>query len=686
MIIRCLLLMLAGLVFVPFASAQLINTRTDKLNESLLESIINDDVSSDEQETILKELEYIRDHPFDLNQVKREDLEKLPFLTGFQIGSFLEYRATKGNLISIYELKTIHGFTEQVIETLLPFVTISASLPDEPLSLKQIAGKADHSAVLRVQRVLEKSAGYSKYDSVTGDMHYPGNPWLINGHYELKMTDHFRAGITVEKDPGEDIFKSSNRHGFDFNSGFLMIENAGKLKSLIVGDYRLAFGQGLTLWSGASAGKSSITLNTAKRQDTPKAFTSNDENNYFRGIAGSTTLNNVTLSVFFSVKNRDANISDTIDDRIFFTAFQESGYHRTKAEISDEKSVRETVFGGNLNYRNNFMKIGTTLVSYTFDKHLVAGDDPEDKYDFSGNHVLNAGIDYALTWKKMQAFGELSHGNASFATLHGVLMHVNKYASFSLLYRNFGPGYYAPNSSAFSERADDSNEEGFYAGIVIHPLAKVTLSAYADFYRFPWLKYNTSAPSSGTDYFAQADYAPGKISMFLRFKFGTDPEDETDELSALPVLTEVRSTGIRYHLAYSLGSSVVMQNRIEMVRSNPELSAPLNGFMFYHDISWRLPKLPLEFDLRTAYFNTDGYAARIYAYEQDLTAGYSFSPLYDEGLRMVLMAVYSIKKYYTIGIRYSRSQYFNKDELGSGTDAIHSASKNDLKLRISIRL
>lgn len=684
MLIRALFILAAGVGIFTWSPAQEVIPGNNEINESLLESVAGE-VSPDEYEALLKELEYIREHPFDLNRVSRDELESLPFLTAFQINSFLEYRNTKGKLISIYELQVIYGFSQEVIEQLLPYVTLPEANSPEALQFKDLKGKPVHAVYLRMQRVIEKSAGYGRFDSASGANHYPGNPWMMNLHYEFKLKNHVRAGFTVEKDPGENLFKESNRNGFDFNSGFVMIEQMGFLKTLIAGDYRLAFGQGLTLWSGAGAGKSSLALNTVKRQDSPKAFTSNDENNYFRGIAASTVYRNFTLSLFFSSKKRDANITDTLDGKVYFSSFQESGYHRTTAEIHDERSVRETMLGGNIHFRNSFMKVGATLVSCTFDKHMEAGDDPGDRNDFSGNYLMNAGLDYSLNYRKIQAFGEFSYGNEKFATLHGLLMHVNKYAAFSLVYRNFAPGYFALHSSAFSERADDSNEEGFYVGTVLHPVADISIAAYADFYRFPWLKYNTSAPSSGSDYLLQADYTPGKVKMLLRFRAGSDPEDYTDVVSEIPVLTETRTSGIRYNIAYPVQKRLVMQNRIEVVKSNPEFSRASYGFMVYHDIAWIWHSLPLELDGRVAYFNTDDYSSRIYAYEQDLTAGFSFSPLYDEGLRLYLMAVYTPGKNMTVGIRYSRSQYFNKDELGSGADTILSDAKNDIKLRVSVK-
>jgi len=679
MVIRCLLILAALLPICLILTGQPVEPGSFRLNEALLESLASQNAGEEEFENLLNELEFLQKNPVDLNVCTRSDLEKLPFLTGFQINSLLDYREEKGKLLSIYELQVVFGFSEEVIRMMLPFVVITEKDTPGALKVNEIGKYGRHEAFFRLQRVLEKSKGYSTYDPVSDNNRYPGSPWLVNARYGFNSQNHLRAGLTVEKDPGEELFKGSN-HGFDFGSAFLMVNDAGPIKSAVVGDYRLAFGQGLTLWNGTAPGKSSMPMSIVKRQDAIKAYTSNDENNFFRGIATSTNLGRFTLTAFFSSKRRDANITDTLaSDHICFSSFQESGYHRTSSEIADEKSVRETVTGANLVYRNNFMKLGSTLVSYRFDKFLEAGDELRDIHDFSGNRLVDFGMDYSLNFKKIQFFGETSYGNDHLATINGVLFNAGKQASMSLLYRNFAAGYFSMHSSAFSESSDDFNEEGLYAGIVLHPVSGLKISGYADFYRFPWLKHEQSKPASGSDYLIQADYSAGDIDMYLRIKYESDPADILPDSAVIPDIIEIQHTGLRYHIRYAVAERITMQNRFEINQSDES-----RGFLLYHDVGCRLKKIPLELDFRIAWFNTDDYDSRIYAYEQDITSGFSFSPLYDKGLRGYIMATIDIAREITCSVRYSSTYYFNKTTIGSSYDAIVGRSRNDLKLRMAL--
>ncbi len=301
--------------------------------------------------------------------------------------------------------------------------------------------------------------------------------------------------------------------------------------------------------------------------------------------------------------------------------------------------------------------------------------------------LINWGIDYLLTLKRAQFFGETSYGNNHWATINGVLLNVSKHAAFSLLYRNFGAGYFSLHSSAFSEGSSDSNEEGFYAGVIIHPVAKVKISGYLDLYRFPWMKYRVSTPSaSGSDYMFQTDYAPGKkVNMYFRFRYESDPVDALPDSLLIPVISDLKRTGIRYHISYRITQKLMMQDRLEYVNSKPGSGKASEGFMVYHDLEYSIKKIPLVFDVRVAWFNTGDFNSRIYAYEHDLTGGYSFSPLYDKGIRTYIMTQYRISEKLTFWLRLSNSWYFNRNSTGSGYDEIDSPARTDLKFKLALR-
>ena len=666
--------------------AQPVTQEQSGLIESLMESIESQDGESADYETTLHDFENLQRKPINLNTAGKEELQKLPFLTDFQISSLLAYRKERGSLLSIYELSMVYGYNTEVIRMMLPFVTTDM-VRSAGLNVNNSFQHSHNEVILRTGRILEKAAGYKTDSLGSGTSRYPGNPWLYYARYSFESSSLIKAGLSVEKDPGEDFFRGDNSHGFDFNSAYLMMTGTGTLKTLLAGDFRLQFGQGLTLWNGSAPGKSSLSLNIVKRQDAVRPFTATDENDLFRGMAASAGAGKFVLTVFGSSKKHDANITDTLSDgRVCFSSFQESGYHRTNSEQTDEKSVRESAFGGNLHFRNNWLKAGTTLVQYKLDKYWQKGEDLKDLYDFQGTTLLNWGVDYTATLNKFQLFGETSHGNLGWATLNGALINVNKYASFSILYRNFQPGFFSMHSEAFSEGSGNSNEQAVYTGTVIHPFSNWQVSAYADFYRFPWLKYRVNSPSSGSEYLLQVDYSAGKkTEMFIRMRYESDPINEDTDVQPMPAVNSRKRTDLRYHCSWALSDRLMFQNRIELVKVRSAEDRSDHGLMLYQDAEFRSASLPLVLNLRFAWFNTDSYDSRIYAYEQDLSSGFSFSPLYTRGYRTYCMIRYDLTSSLSFRLRFSQSNYFDKSEVGTGLDMIAASTRSEIKLQLSAR-
>lgn len=681
-----LLPVVAGLLIGFPVLSQPVTAWQSGLIESLLESIESRRGELADYETLLHDLENLQRNPLNLNSAGKEELQKLPFLTDFQISSLINYRQEHGNLLSIYELAVIHGYTDEIIRMMLPFVTVVTEKADN-FSLEKSLRRGSHEITLRTQHVFEKAAGYVHHDTIRGKTGYPGNPWLYYARYGFESSNHIKAGLTMENDPGEDFFGGDNPHGFDFYSAYLMVNNAGRIKTSIAGDYRLQFGQGLTLWNGSTPGKSSLSMNIVKRQEGIRAFTSADENDLFRGVAATGALGRFVLTLFYSSRKRDANITDTMDNgMVCFSSFQESGYHRTASEITDEKSVRETAYGGNLHFRNNWLKLGTTLVKYDLDKYQEKGSKPEDLYDFEGTGLLNWGIDFTATLHKVQLFGETSHGYHGWATLNGLLFSMNKYASLSLLYRNFQPEFFSLHAAAFSEGSSNNNEVAFYAGTIIHPFPHWQVSAYADLYRFPWLRYRVNAPSSGSDYLFQVDYTAGKeTNMFFRMHYEENPENENADQVIVPRVISVRRTGLRYHISWQLSSRFRFQDRVEAVWVKSDQAEPDKGIMAYQDIECRPFTIPVSLAFRIAWFNTGSYDSRIYAYEQDLSSGFSFAPLFMNGYRTYLMIRYDISKSLSCRLRISQINYVGKESISTGLDKLEGSTRSEVKLQLTAR-
>jgi hypothetical protein len=637
---------------------------------------------------LLDNLASFREKPLNLNQAERVDLEKFLFLTDFQVQSLLDYRREHGPLLTLYELQLVIGFDSTTIAYLLPYVSAGEIKTDNHLYVKNIIHKGDHEVFLKEQRVLQTPEGYREIpDSVSSGKirtRYAGSRDRLLIRYRYQLQKQLYCGLTMEKDAGEEFFTGSNPYGFDFYSGYVQINNLGPFKSLLVGDYQMTTGQGLTLGTGSAYGGSFFPSTLYRRQEPLKKYGSTDESLFLRGIAASVAVKKITFLAFFSLKSMDATITDTLSSgEKVFSAFRETSYHRTGSEISDEKVISETAMGGSVIYKNRWLKIGSTLVRYSYSGTKQKPDELYRKYEFWGDRLWNAGMDYSMSFRKIQLFGETSWGNNAFATLNGALLNAHPLVSFSLLYRYYDPQYYARYSSAVSQNTRPCNENAFYIGTALHPVKFLNITAYADFFRFPWMTYATRQPSSGSEFFVQADLIAQKnLSIYLRFWTKSSGMNYTADDSPIPVNQNQKGNSVRLHCSYQVSKNLQLRSRVEFKTVVADSTGKAEGFMLYQDLVYRFSRIPVQLSMRYMFYRTDNYAARIYAYEDDVLYSYSIPAFYDEGNRSYLMARYDVCKKLTLWLKWGQTIMDDAATLGTGPDEIEGNAKSEIKLQV----
>jgi hypothetical protein len=660
--------------------------------EDLTEEIFSATDMEVDYTTLFEDLYYYHENPLNINTAGYNDLKKLYILTDFQIQSLLDYIKENDPILSIYELEYVYGFSEKDIRFLIPFVSVQPVRESEIFKPEDIRKHGQHEVILRAQRILENQKGYLPVsDSILNinpnTNRYLGDPNKIYARYKYNLYDRIFAGITAEKDAGEEFFKGNNSHRFDFYSAYLQLSNFGMLKKIHIGDYHLQFGQGLTLWSGLAFGKTAFAANIKKREAGIKRYTSADENIFFRGAASTLSIGDINVTLFYSRKKRDANIIDTIGPGFYeFSSFQTTGYHRTPAENFDEKVISETAFGANLSLNKKYWSFGTTFINYKFGGELKESDRVYKRFDFTGDEITNIGANYEVGINKINLFGEVTIGNNSWGMIHGAMLYMSSMISFSAFYRIYQKDFYTHYGNALSENTSNSNETGFYIGTETHPFRYWKISAYADIYKFPWLKYNISAPSTGADYFIQLDFTPDKnFEAYLRINSENKFENNTTEDTLISKPEEINKLKVRVHFSYSLNDNLQLRNRIEINRAGRENESPENGYLLYQDIIYKIQRLPVDLYFRYAFFDTDTYYSRIYAYENDLLYSYSIPPLYYRGMRSYIMLKYSVARGIDLWLKYSRTTYSNSDFISSGLSEIKGNTKSEIKLQLRVK-
>jgi len=642
---------------------------------SLLEDLTEILLENSEEEPDIEELterwQFYLENPVNINSDCEGKLRQLGFLSEFQIQKIIEYKNKNVPVLSIYELARLDGFSRELLENLQPFLLFGKP---ENAPAATSGKRSKKELLIRTQRVIEKSRAYSENA-------YPGSPEKY--YMRFKQTgNRLNIGFTAEKDPGETFFRSPNKAGFDYYSGFADFDVKKGKYHFYLGDFLVRAGQGLTLWQGFASGKSAEVSQVYRGNQGIRSYSSSDENRFFRGVAGEMNLKNASLIVFHSEKKIDANL-DELNGEPVFTSFQTSGLHRTENEIADKHSVKENASGVLFSFRKNKFSAGISGVHIFFDKPKVSDGQLYKLFLFEGKQITNAGFNYKWSLNRLFLFGEVASSfNGGLANLHGAMLKPADRLELSLVYRNFGKKYNNIYGQTFSESSSINDENGLYIGMKFLPASKISVSAYRDFFQYNWLKYQTYSPSVGSETLVLISYSPSRlISMYLRY-FNEQKEIKSTD-GQINCNTNRSLQKIRLNLDVGINEQWSMKSRAEFSIFNE--AEEEHGLLLLQDLKYKAIGLPFSCQLRLAWFDTESYNCRLYAYENDVLYNFSVPALSGKGIRTYLNCKYSISKKIDLWFKAARTQYFDQNSVGSGWDEIVGDRKTELKIQAMYR-
>jgi hypothetical protein len=661
----------------PPAYAQEIPVTT----EQQLENLTDAEQAETEDDSYLQQLEYFRKNPINLNTADANELKDLRMLTDLQIENLVSYRRLFGKLISVYELQAVPAWDIMTIKKIVPFITVTTNVT----LTKQLGSwfnDGEHSLLFRLTQVLEKAKGF---DNASAGTKYLGSPQRLFFRYRYSYKNLLQYGIVADKDAGEQFFKGAQSKGFDFYSFHLFARKQGLVQALAIGDFTVNMGQGLIQWQSLAFKKSADVLGVKRQSPVLRPYNSAGEFYFHRGAGITIKKGRVEATAFASVRKLSANFAaDAVNNEDFVSSFLNSGYHRTASENEDRNKLTQTSFGGNLIYRGNRWHVGVNGVYYQFSKPVQKRDEPYNLYAVNGKVWHNLSADYSYTYRNFHFFGEAAVAkNSGKAFVNGLLVSVDPRVDISFVQRTISASFQAVYGNAFTENTFPTNETGFYSGISIRPADGWKLDAYADIFKFPWLKYLVDAPSRGTDFLAQLSYTPNRqLEIYTRFRTESKQANQSGNISTTNFLVNLPRQSWRTQFGYKLNSVFSLRNRVEILWYDKRGTNRETGFLAYNDIICRPLLQPFSGVLRLQYFETDDYNSRIYAYENDLLYSYSIPAFFDKGYRYYLLLNYNLDKKLTFWLRFAQTIYPEKKLIGSGLDEISGRRKTELKAQI----
>jgi len=384
-------------IFILFVSSRNTFAQTDSteiLNDKIFQYL--EDITENKEDSQLYELfDELLSNPIDLNTATVDELSVLPFLSTLNAKRIVKFIKHKKGIKNFDELNQIKNIDPDLLLLIKPFVRIS---PSKILKTKK-------RAYLNLRtRIIE--------DIQNSSNKFLGNK--IKSYQRIKSSyNKFRFGMLTEKDAGENSFA-------DFYSGFVQYKSKGNIKNIIAGDYVFEFGQGLAIWSPYAFSKGSdATSSVSKRARNFVAYSSSDENNYFRGVASTFNLGTIDFSAFYSNNKIDASLSgvDSISNLYV------SGYHRTENELEKKDNIVLTTFGISSKIRlTDFFDLSFLHYKSNFSLPFWL----KNHFALYGSDFSFTSAAYNLYYKNISLNGEISYNGTSVASINNINFLVNK--------------------------------------------------------------------------------------------------------------------------------------------------------------------------------------------------------------------------------------------------------------------
>lgn len=629
---------------------------------------------------LYEELGELYAHPLNINTATREQLEALPFLNAAQVEELLAYIYANGPMKSLGELMLVEGMDYHARHLLRFFVYVGEVEPRDSFTWKNLFKYGRHEAVARVDLPLYERAGYRDYsDSVLSrypNRQYLGEPFYHSLRYAFNYADRVQAGFVLEKDAGEP-FLAKGFNGYDHSAFYLLLSDFGWLKSLVLGDYRLRFGQGLVMNTDFNPGKMAMLSSLGWGRRGIKKHSSTSEYNAFRGLAATCRLWKFEATAFFSHRNQDA----TLDDNLFITTLKTDGLHRTKSEYLNKGNISNTLYGSNISFSSGPFRAGLTGVYNVFSHPLKPVDTPYKRYDPRGNDFFTTGVDYAYYSYGLNLSGETAWSRGGgWGTLNKVQFRLWDDYHFTCVQRYYSRDFHSLYGCSFAENSHLRNESGLYVGFEASPWRRWSLSAYADFCYFPWLKYQVSSSSYSGEAMAQAVCTWNDThKSTLRYRVKMKERDYLSAANQRFLATRLHHR-IRYQQDYSPGRLITLSSLIDF-NTYRFMEKSASGGMLTERISWK-PDEAISLYASICYFHTDDYESRISTYERGLLYTFSFPSFHNHGWHFSTMCQWAINRQWTALFKISHTHYFNRSTISSGTELIDASHREDVALQV----
>lgn len=646
---------------------------------------------SDEQSgnsELLEQFNFLRRQKVNLNTADFSRLLSIPFLSAIDAQRILSYRKSVQIIPSVESLRDI--IDEETYRLIENFVTVGNPRlyrnPFEPAFISDYkTGMLPNT--LRVEYLARSSFESPARQGILNGR-YQGSSVKAYNRFQAFLSENFAVSALTEKDIGEPSLT-------DFYSASFQVRDIYNLKTLVIGDYNLSFGQGLAVNSGRAFFKSAEAVTTTRVSRNPvRLYSSTIEQNFFRGVVAELKFSDVSTVLFYSNNRLSATTNDST-----FTSIDFSGLHRTETELNRKNSVEQLTKGGHIAYgfgtAKTFFKLGATLYESEFSLPFQPAPTTANAFRFNGSRITVASVNWDFSLYDFTLFGEVARSfqpdaNSVVAGLEGKFQ---KRLRTVLLARKYSQAFYSPYANAFAERGSQGrNEEGIYLGVQMKLSDEVSLRGYYDIFRIPFINASTVLAWSGDDLLFQLSYKPARrflIEPLIQRKYTEDALTQTDNFNReYRIAVPVSLSRVRTDFVYQVSTQLRLRTRLEYKQVEKTFvvgKESFNGWLIYQEATIDALENRLSIDARVAFFQVNSFDAAIYAYEYDLPLLATIYAHFGAGRRFLLNVRYQLFKQVELAARFANLYRDGVASVGTGNDQFNTNSPSFFGLGIRAR-
>ncbi|QZE13466.1 helix-hairpin-helix domain-containing protein [Halosquirtibacter laminarini] len=572
--------------------------------------------------------------PLDINNAQKKILESFPFFSPIDIQNIIQYRTKYKTIYTIRELSIILSLDPiktKIISHFISFDTIH-----HKQSNRYWKG---HVAILLKDKAKK---GDSKKDT-----------WRY-----LKKQSRFilSSQNLIIKGIGESDYGES-RPFYDHLSGFIQY-NTHRTK-IIIGDFKPDYGQGLGL-SNASFYSNHSPSAMIHNLNQIRGYAQADENNFFRGVAIDKQISKFRILGYFSSKKRDASIH-SLSGKNYFSSLISNGIHISSTQKNNHNSIKETAYGGAVEYTNTFCKIIGYVHSGKYSLPLQKRNTIQSINENPYKEFLIGGASYHFTFKKFHLFGEIAKDPLkNIGHIHGLYVAAIPQYQFTIGYRSYPTSFFMPYGKGYAIHSSCKNEKGFFLCQIYELNKSLKLENHCSYfselqpYNYHQIKNTKSIQSATT---ANYILSPSSIIQ-IRHTYKHYHKSHRINHRAIPY--QYRYNNIRIQTDKKLSKHI--QCGLEGQWTHVQLETSKESGL-YSKINTKItPNDKRASIIQISLFQTESFQSRIYSYENSIPYDLSIPFFYGKGVKFTLLERVKISKHFKIAAKIDYSRYIKKNK------------------------